>query len=101
MPHGAVKGKSAILTAPLTPAAIEAVLDALGRIETGAVAMILDAYGGAVGRVGSDATAFAHRDALACVQWYTQWGSAGQTAARLAMMRSLYARVHPHFSGGA
>jgi hypothetical protein len=54
-----------------------------------------------VGRIAADATAFAHRDALACVQWYTQWPSAGQTAARLAMMRSLYARVYPLFSGGA
>jgi FAD/FMN-containing dehydrogenase len=95
------KGKSDILTAPLAPAAIEAVVDALGRIETGGVAMILQAYGGAVGRIGSDATAFAHRDALACVQWWTMWANAGQTAARLAMMRSLYARVHPLFSGGA
>ena len=95
------KGKSDILTAPLAPPAIEAVVDALGRIETGAVAMIADAYRGAVGRVAADATAFVHRDALACIQWYTQWPSAGQTSARLDMMRSLYARVHPLFSGGA
>jgi len=95
------KGKSDILTAPLSPSAIETLVDAMGRIETGVVAMMADAYRGAVGRVATDATAFVHRDALACVQWYTQWPSAGQTASRLAMMRSLYARVHPLFSGAA
>jgi FAD/FMN-containing dehydrogenase len=95
------KGKSDILTTPLDPAAIDAVIDALQNVETGPVAMMLDGYGGAVARVGNDATAFAHRDALACVQWYTQWRSPNETDARLAMMRSLYARVHPHFSGGA
>jgi FAD/FMN-containing dehydrogenase len=95
------KGKSDILTTPLGPAAIDAVIDALQHVETGPIAMMLDAYGGAIARVGADATAFAHRDALACVQWYTQWRSPHDTEARLAMMRSLHARVHPHFSGGA
>jgi FAD/FMN-containing dehydrogenase len=95
------KGKSDILTMPLGPAAIDAVIDALQHVETGPVAMMLDGYGGAIARVGNDATAFAHRDALACVQWYTQWRSPHETDARLAMMRALYARVHPHFSGGA
>jgi FAD/FMN-containing dehydrogenase len=95
------KGKSDIVTTPLDPAAIDAVIDALQHLETGPVAMMLDGYGGAIARVGADATAFAHRDALACVQWYTQWRSPHETDARLAMMRSLHARVHPHFSGGA
>src|SRR5262245_7870809 len=95
------KGKSDIFVAPLTQPAIETLVDAMSRIETGVVAMLADAYRGAVGRVATDATAFVHRDALACIQWYTQWPSAGQTAARLAMMRSLYGRVHPLFSGGA
>jgi FAD/FMN-containing dehydrogenase len=95
------KGKSDILTTPLAAPAIESLVDAMSRIETGVVAMMADAYRGAVGRVATDATAFVHREALACIQWYTQWPSAGQTASRLAMMRSLHARVHPLFSGGA
>jgi FAD/FMN-containing dehydrogenase len=95
------KGKSDILTTPLTPSAIDAVVDALEHLETGPIAMMLDAYGGAIARVPLDATAFAHRDALACVQWYTQWQSPRDTGGRLAMMRALHARVHPHFSGGA
>lgn len=95
------KGKSDILTTPLGPSAIDAVVDALAHLETGPVAMMLDGYGGAIARVPDDATAFAHRDALACVQWYTQWQSPGDTGSRLAMMRDLHARVHPHFSGGA
>jgi FAD/FMN-containing dehydrogenase len=86
---------------------IETVLDGPGRRAliglaeqrqrqgAGGGALILDAYGGAIGRVGPRATAFAHRDARVQVQAYAGFSPGGLGAARrwLASCRTTLGRL--------
>jgi hypothetical protein len=68
----------------------------------GAVSVIFEAYGGAIGRVASDATAFPHRkQTLYCAQYYAEWSAAEQTSNRLKQLNYVYESIHPNFSGYA
>jgi FAD/FMN-containing dehydrogenase len=101
-PPVAFKAKSDYAVEPLSPQGIDSILNALKHMSMGAVAVIFDCYGGAVNRVASDATAFAHRaGTLHSVQYYCQWGSASATAGMIKMMREVHGASHPFFSGGA
>jgi len=64
-----------------------AIVDAVERLKSDAPtlggALAFDAYGGVINRIASDATAFVHRDALACIQATYSW-SAYTSAAELA-----------------
>jgi FAD/FMN-containing dehydrogenase len=72
------------------------------RGSTGAISLIFEAYGGAIARVTPEAAAFPHRtNTLFCVQYYTEWENARDTAQRLQQIGDLYDAVHPHFSGFA
>jgi FAD/FMN-containing dehydrogenase len=63
--------------------------------ESGAI--LLDAYGGAVNRVASAATAFVHRRERSSVQYF----AIGEPAAARAWVRSTRAAMRPHVSGFA
>ena len=95
------KGKSDYITAKLDAAGIDALIGGIAALPAGEVIAICDAYGGAIGRVADDATAFAYRaGTLFCIQYYTSWQSAGAGGRRLADIRKLYAAMRP-WSGGA
>ena len=66
---------------------------------TGAVAAILDSYGGAINRVAPGATAFVHRRALFSIQYYAAVANAAGDAAALAWLRGFRAAMQPHASG--
>lgn len=71
--RAAFSAKSAYFKSSPPAAGIAAVVDAVTTIdkdlpEVGG-GVVFDAYGGAINRVARDATAFVHRDALACAQW--------------------------------
>jgi hypothetical protein len=67
----------------------------------GSGAVLLDPYGGAVGRVAPAATAFVHRDQLYSAQMLAYWGSAGGGAAADAWLDGLAGDLRPDTSGQA
>jgi FAD/FMN-containing dehydrogenase len=95
------KGKSDYITRKLDAAGIDALIGGIAALPAGEVIAICDAYGGAIGRVADDATAFAYRAGTQfCIQYYTSWAGAAAGARRLADIRKLYAAMRP-WSGGA
>ena len=95
------KGKSDFVFQPLTPQAIDLLLRGIAAFPPNSMIAILDGYGGAVASRTKDKTAFAHRDALFCIQYYSSWFKASGTPARLKQIRSVYDALRPHMSGFA
>jgi FAD/FMN-containing dehydrogenase len=67
----------------------------------GSGALLLDAYGGALNRPASDATAFVHRDMLFSLQYlaYFSGGTAGRASRR--WINGVWRALRPHVSGEA
>jgi FAD/FMN-containing dehydrogenase len=64
----------------------------------------LDAYGGVINRVASDATAFVHRNALFSAQYsgnFNPGDSAALIAANKAWLNDLWRAMRPYASGTA
>ncbi len=94
-----MKGKSDYVTAAVTEQGVLTLLNGLLGA-TGEIAVLFDSYGGAINKVASDATAFAHRGTTKyLIQYYMQWESPGASETNLAMMRALYASMRPYVSG--
>jgi len=85
--RSAYSAKSSYVNGPMDHARASAIVDAVERLKSDAPtlggALAFDAYGGVINRIASDATAFVHRDALACIQATYSW-SAYTSAAELA-----------------
>lgn len=94
-----MKGKSDYVTSALTDDGLSTLINGVSRAT--AIYVICDSYGGLIGNIASDATAFAHRSALYCVQYGSTWTSSGETALRLKEMQDLYAAMRPYVSGSA
>jgi FAD/FMN-containing dehydrogenase len=94
-----MKGKSDYASSPLSDAGLSTLMNEINR--RGSVYIICDSYGGAVGNVAADATAFAHRSALYCIQYGSSWTRASDTPQRLSDMQALYAAMRPYVSGSA
>ncbi|MGZ3703432.1 MAG: FAD-binding oxidoreductase, partial [Bdellovibrionota bacterium] len=72
------------------------------------ITALFDGYGASIAKVAPDATAFAHRKAIACVQHVSTFDSeslktikAPALDARLASVRAYYDSLRPYFSGKA
>lgn len=100
--------KSGYATAPLQAAGIDVLVRAAearhadARLGNGGI--LLDSYGGAIGRVAAGETAFVHRDALFSLQALAYWragDAAGRVRANLAWLRDLERALRPHLSGQA
>jgi FAD/FMN-containing dehydrogenase len=114
-PVGTVKrepwfAKSDFFSKPLDSAGIDVLLrgiEALAKVKGAAGgngSISFDALGGLVNRVGPQATAFVHRDALWVSQYYTDWtwpGSASGRTNQFNWMTSFYNSLHPHANGQA
>lgn len=85
--------KSHMAYAPLSSAGIQVLIAQVAK--TGRHSVLLDALGGAVGRVRSDATAFPHRQALFSVQYNAHIAGAAGWA------RAAHAAMRPHFGDHA
>ena len=78
---------------PLSASGIAALVEQTAR--PGRHAVLLDALGGAVGRVRPDATAYPHRAALFSVQYYAHKAGAA------AWLRAAHTAMTPHLGGHA
>ena len=78
--RSAYSAKSSYVKGPMTGAGVASLVEAVQRLHADAPTvgggLAFDAYGGAVNRVAADATAFVHRDTLACIQATYSWGAA-------------------------
>jgi FAD/FMN-containing dehydrogenase len=85
--RSAYSAKSSYVDGPMDHAGAAAIVDAVERLKSDAPtlggALAFDAYGGVINRIASDATAFVHRDKLACIQATYSW-SAYTSSAELA-----------------
>jgi hypothetical protein len=75
----AYSAKSSYVNAPMSDATVAAFIGAVENLHAHAPnvggGLAFDSYGGAINRVASDATAFVHRDKLACIQATYSWSS--------------------------
>ena len=93
------KGKSDYAQELWSDETIQAFITAV-RACASPVATILEAYGGAIGRVGAADTAFPHRgDTLFCLQYYLQWSASTATNHNVAALRILYGAMRSYLPG--
>ncbi len=78
--RSAYSAKSSYVDQPMNSAQVAVIVDAVEHLHASAPTvgggLAFDAYGGAINRVAPDATAFVHRDTLACIQATYSWSSA-------------------------
>jgi len=104
--RAAFAAKSAYVVTQPSDKTIAAVVDAVTALDRGVPevggGIVFDAYGGAVNRVPKDATAFVHRDALACAQWSFFWENGAPpsvVSAGTSWLSSTAAGLAPHVQG--
>lgn len=93
LPRDTFAAKSHLAYRPLSEAGARALVAEVAR--PGNHTVLLDALGGAVGRVRPEATAFPHRTALYSVQYYAHRAGAASWA------RAAHTRMRPHFGDHA
>jgi FAD/FMN-containing dehydrogenase len=96
-----MKGRSDYVKTPMAAEGIAALMNELKKFKSNWIVAICDAYGGKVAEIPMAATAFAHRDALYSIQYFSQWSSASLTETKLAMTRQVYKAMRPYVSGYA
>jgi hypothetical protein len=104
----AFAAKSSYRFSPLPDAAIDAIIGAFESAaldpRLGAIGSLLFAHGGAINRVGADATAFAHRSALFSIRFTAFWSvtaPADVAEAHLDWVRDTHATLQLFGSRGA
>ena len=77
LPRESFRAKSDYVTKALNGTARQRLISAIEKrnSQPGSGAILLDSYGGAINRVAPNATAFAHRNALFCIQYLSYNGS--------------------------
>ena len=96
--------KSDYVEHPFTAAAVRTLQHALEVRQAsphGSGALIMDSYGGAIARVGAEATAFVHRSPLCSMQYLAYWGAKEHEASSLNWIRGFHDAMRPHVSGAA
>ena len=93
-----MKGKSDYLYQPMSEDGMLALFE--GQRRHPDITTIFDGYGGKIGTVQPEATAFAHRKALASVQYVSQFNAA-VAASRLSSLKEFHDGLRAYFSGHA
>jgi hypothetical protein len=84
----------------LSDDAIDTFVDHASRIDTPLSQAIIFRHGGAVRRVGEDATAAGHRDADYLMHPIAVWDDPGDSARNIAWCRNLCQAMRPYTTGG-
>jgi FAD/FMN-containing dehydrogenase len=86
----------------LSVAGMTALLMELVGQSSNQIALICNAYGGAVDGLGESETAFPHRQSVRfMIHYYAGWDNGGATAQRVRAMATFYARMRPYVPGKA
>ncbi|HWF54724.1 MAG TPA: FAD-dependent oxidoreductase [Solirubrobacteraceae bacterium] len=93
LPRNTFNAKSDYVARPLPSRGVAAMV-AAAESSAGAGAILCDSYGGAINRVAPTATAFVHRDALFCIQYYGDGAGA-------AWIDQAWRKLRPYVSGYA
>ncbi len=88
-------------SAELTDAMIDCLIDRGSRVGSRLSVIEVLALGGAIRDVPRDATAFPHRDARWLINIAGQWHEPAATESEIAWVRTTFAALEPHLSGGA
>jgi FAD/FMN-containing dehydrogenase len=84
----------------LGDAAIDLMIEYVGRLPSPACEIFVGHLGGAVNRVPATATAYPHRDVNFVMNVHTRWGDASQDQACTGWAREFFDRMAPHATGG-
>jgi FAD/FMN-containing dehydrogenase len=108
LPRSAFAATSAYLESALSPAGVNAAVQAVQLLHTTVAqlggGLVFDSYGGAINRVAPDATAFVHRRALCGLQSSTSWAPGDPPAtveAAQAWLAHAAGAMAPFVSGAA
>jgi hypothetical protein len=93
------KNSSAYVAAPLSDAALAAIVAQVSNAPGPSNTIQFDSLGGAIAAVASDATAFAHRQALCSIQFEAFWQNDSDAAANIAWVQRARAALLPYTSG--
>ena len=97
-----MKGKSDYVLDPLSTSAVAAMLSAVAAIPVGGIALLCDAYGGAISDVAAADTAFPRRGGTQyCIQYFSSWLHSADTPAHIANVANVYAAMRPYLPGAA
>ena len=97
-----MKAKSDYVLTPLTSDGIAAMMVALAPMTAGAIVLLCDSYGGKIADTASGATAFPRRAGTQyCIQYFSSWSRAADTATHLAQVAKVYAAMRPHMPGAS
>ncbi len=97
-PKGALNYWKSGFLAELTDEAIDVLVEAYGRVPSTMTGIFLDHIHGAATRVGSEATAFPHREEAFSVLILGQWADSSDTDATISWVRETYELLLPHLS---
>jgi FAD/FMN-containing dehydrogenase len=96
-----MKAKSDVVASPLNAAGMRTLFEQIMALPSNNVTALCDPYGGAIAGVAANATAFPHRGSSTyIIQYYSNWGAAGETQTRIDRIRQVYAAMRP-FMGNA
>jgi hypothetical protein len=91
-----MKAKSDYVFGPLSSSAIQDLLNAVAAVPVGGIAVLCDAYGGQIADVATAGTAFPRRSGTQyCIQYFSSWQDAAQSASHLANVANVYALTCP------
>jgi FAD/FMN-containing dehydrogenase len=95
-----MKAKSDYVLTPLSTDAIAAMMAAASQASS--VALLCDGYGGKIADVAATDTAFPRRAGTQfCIQYYSSWTKASDTASHVASVTKVYAAMRPFMPGAS